>query len=90
MIVGVAIKIGEHIEIRLPAPNRHRDCFHFWYEMTGIEMPKLVRKTGRIDQGFYTDRGVYLSRTEAYKHVDECGQTLLRYAPRILTSEDLW
>lgn len=97
MIVGVAIKIGDHIEIRLPRPNRHCDCFRYFHETTGIMAPSLGLKTGGTNQGFYTDKGVYLDRVQAWKHVKRCKQELLpdhregvvlNRGP--LFSEDVW
>lgn len=97
MIVGVAIKIGNHIEVRLPAPNRHCHCFQYFYETTGIMAPSLGLKTGGENQGFYTDKGIYLNRFQAFKHAKRCGQALIpdRDFPDSvkkppLFSEDLW
>lgn len=96
MIVGVAIKIGDHIEIRMPRPNRHHDCFRHFYKVTGIMATSLGMKTGGTNQGFYTDKGVYLDREQAWKHVKRCGQELLPdrnegTLPRCpLFSEDVW
>lgn len=97
MIVGVAIKIGDHIEIRLPRPNRHCDCFRHFQKATGIRATSLGLKTGGTNQGFYTDKGVYLDRVQAWRHVKRCGQELLpdqaegavlQRGP--LFSEDVW
>ena len=92
MIEGVAIKIGDHIEVRLPMPNRHHDCFRYFYETTGIMVPNLGLKTNGKNQGFYTDKGVYLDRFQAWRHVKRCGQTMVKGAIKsgLLFSEDLW
>jgi hypothetical protein len=97
MIVGVAIKIGDHIEIRLPRPNRHCDCFKYFHETIGIMAPSLGLKTGGTNQGFYTDKGVYLDRMQAFRHVKRCKQELLpdHHEGKILNrgplfSEDVW
>ena len=96
MIAGVAIKIGDHIEIRLPKPNRHYHCFQYFSEVTGKGAPE-IGKTGGTNQGFYTDKGVYLNRIQAARHVIRCTQKLTpvrqgdkrgRNIP--LFSEDLW
>ena len=95
MIVGVAIKIGDHIEIRMPKPNRHCHCFEYFYETTGIMAP-TIGKTGGVNQGFYTDKGVYLDRLQAMRHIKRCGQELVEQDDlehkwsHPLFSEDVW
>jgi len=95
MIVGVAIKIGDYIEIRLPRPNRHCHCFEHFYKVTGVRAPKT--KTGGGNQGFYTHMGRYLNRFEAMKHAKRCGQKLVNRGDDVehkwshpLFSEDVW
>ena len=91
MIVGVAIKIGDHIEIRLPKPNRHCDCFWYFKEKTGVTAPSLGMRTGGENQGFYTHTGRYLNREQAYKYVKRIKQkTTEHIGKKYLFSEDLW
>jgi hypothetical protein len=96
MIVGVAIKIGDNIEIRLPKPNRHCDCFWYFEKVTG-KCASEIGRTGGKNQGFYTDKGVYLDRVQASRHVFRCKQELTplkegdcRNRNTGLFSEDLW
>jgi hypothetical protein len=97
MIVAAAIKYGEMV-LHLPAPMRHADILRSINRHFG----------GRTDisfenecQGFLTDDSKFLSRTEAYRHVHECGQGTPRrtailatgynaYNGQELFSEDLW
>lgn len=96
MIVGVAVKFGDHIEVRLPAPKRHCHCFLHFSEVTGLKSPPQGLKTGGENQGFYTDKGVYLNRFQAMRHAKRCGQKLIEHTDcrhrwsDPLFSEDLW
>lgn len=97
MIVGVAIKIGDSIEVRLPKPNRHCHCFWHFSKVTGLKAPSLGLSTGGANQGFYTSTGKYLDRFQAMKHAKRCGQKLLPHPDGVnhkwshpLFSEDLW
>jgi hypothetical protein len=90
MILGVAIKIGDHIEIRLPKPNRHCHCFSYFEELTGKPATATGLRTGGENQGFYTDKGVYLNREQALKHAKRCGQIINNDAKHYLFSEDVW
>ena len=97
MIVGVAIKIGDSIEVRLPRPNRHCHCFEHFFKVTGITAPKTGLKLGGENQGFYTSTGKYLDRFQAMKHAKRCGQKLIKTDDDIkhrwkhpLFSEDVW
>lgn len=90
MIAGVVVKIGDYMEIRLPKPNRHHDCFRHFEEITGITAPSTGLKTGGDNQGFYTDKGVYLNRKHALLHARRCGQLTNIYAKHFLFSEDIW
>lgn len=96
MIVGVAVKIGDYIEIRMPAPHRHCHCFWHFCEVTGMERIPEGLKTGGTNQGFYTDKGVFLDRFQAMRHVKRCRQKLIEHKDcrhrwsDPLFSEDLW
>lgn len=90
MIEGVAIKIGDNIEVRLPKPNRHCHCFWHFAEVTGKAAPKTGLRTGGENQGFYTDKGIYLNRKQAFTHAKRCGQIINPDAKRYLFSEDVW
>jgi hypothetical protein len=96
MIVGVAVKFGDYIEIRMPAPNRHCDCFSHFSEVTGLKAPPRDMKTGGDNQGFYTDKGIYLNRFQSMRHAKRCRQKLIqnkdckhRWSDPLF-SEDLW
>ena len=90
MIIGVVVKVGEHIEIRLPNPNRHHDCFAYFTDVTG----KFSQDTGLSaygeNQGFYTDKGIFLPRRKALAHARRCGQLINPEAREFLFSEDVW
>lgn len=82
----------------VPAPGRHHNVLHsLWHQLKENDRgPRHVRTddsyAGEV-QGFLTDTGQFLNRKEAFKHVVECGQTLLVHPSRIegtLYSEDLW
>lgn len=90
MIIGVAVKFGDHIEVRLPAPNRHCHCFWYFAEAVGLDaMPKGLQ-TGGKNQGFYTHTGRYLNREQALSYVRRIKQPLLEETKRYLFSENLW
>jgi len=89
VIVGVAVKIGDSIEIRLPKPNRHCHCFWHFMSVAGNKIPTGM-KTGGENQGFYTHTGKYLNREQALKYVRRIKQPTLRKTHRYLFSEDLW
>ena len=96
MIVGVAVR-NENILITLPRPNRHCDCFRYCMEELGFRAPTKGIGSGKYNQGFITDEGLYLDRWEASKHVSECGQELLpdnagqiKKPTSPLISEDVW
>ena len=90
MIVGVAIRIGDHIEVRLPKPNRHCHCFEYFYKLTGKRAPELDLRTGGENQGFYTHTGKYLNRKQALKYVKRIKQEVIGTPHAYLFSEDLW
>lgn len=90
MIIGVAVKIGDCIEVRLPKPNRHCHCFWHFEKVTGKTAPSTGLGTGGDNQGFYTDKGIYLNRRQALKHAKRCGQLVNQEARGYLFSEDIW
>lgn len=90
MIDGVVVKIGDHIEVRLPKPNRHCHCFAYFAKITGKFAPKTGLNTNGVNQGFYTDKGIYLDRRQAFNHAKRCGQIINKDAKYFLLSEDLW
>ncbi len=89
MIVGVAVKFGDHIEVRLPAPYRHCHCFWAFALTTGMENFDGL-KTGGDNQGFYTDKGIYLTRRQAFRHVMQIKQPFRSKPNKYLFSEDMW
>lgn len=91
MIVGVAVKFGDHIEIRLPKPNRHSDCFELFFKTIGKrEIPEGMRVNGD-QQGFYTHSGKFLNRKQAYKYAIRVKQPrVIIERPGALVSEHLW
>lgn len=91
MIVAAAIKFGEVI-CYVPKPGRHHNVLH------GLHNNHSKRTKGyEVEvQGFITDDGTFLNRTNAMLHVIDCKQTMQRrigpgyYAGDELYSEDLW
>lgn len=95
-IEGVAVRF-EHecavIEVRLPKPNRHSDCFTYAGEV--LKLP-IGSHTGSDNQGFYDNLGRYLDRKQAMTQVKMAGQELLKMScgdinkSERLFSEDVW
>lgn len=90
MIIGVAVKFGDFIEVRLPAPNRHCHCFWHFAEVSGLETPPVGMKSGGENQGFYTHTGKYLNRKQALAYVKRIKQPVIGKPKSHLFSEDLW
>lgn len=90
MIIGVAVKFGDHIEVRLPKPNRHHHCFQYFSEITGLKSPPDDLQTGGKNQGFYTHTGRYLDRKQALSYARRIKQPICAEAHRYLFSEDIW
>jgi hypothetical protein len=88
MITGVAIR-NRTVLIKLPAPNRHVDCFEHCNKL-GISYIKHEIGTKAKDQGFYTHTGKYLDREQAYRYAKRMGQELLDNPNGALCSENLW
>ena len=96
MIEGVAIKV-RGLMVCLPRPNRHHHCIQ-QAVLVLKQRPPVASKFE--EQGFYTDDGCYLTRTQAFKYAKEHGIPFIRGEPRSLTingkeeqyllSEDLW
>jgi hypothetical protein len=95
MIIAAAIKFGNMV-CHLPKPNRHHDILHQLHGRTesGFEGYDM-------EQGFLTDKGEFLDRSEAMQHCLKNGQVLgrrielLKHSPTNyngfeLFSEDLW
>ena len=94
MIIGVAVKFKGGLEVRLPKPNRHSDCFELAISDHEISPTDCVGSHG---QGFYSCDGTYLTRKDAMSHVRATGQELLPdwrdgdiNNSEYLTSEDVW
>ena len=96
MIVGVAVRfnhMGAIVEVRLPKPSRHCDCFRYASET--LKLP-LGSHSGSENQGFYDQLGRYMDRKEAMTHVKMTGQKLKPMScgavntSKALFSEDLW
>lgn len=88
MIVAAAI-IYDGVVWTLPRPARHGDIIEQHFRETGI--------TGSGSQGFVDDRGAFMDRMEAGRHVIACGQPLrvherdgYVFKGGRLFSEDLW
>lgn len=83
MITGVAIKFNQ-LTICLPKPNRHHDVIR--YMVNGFGFPAPI--TG--EQGFYTDSGLFLTRTAAKRYAQKHNQLTQPTDSKYLFSEDLW
>lgn len=97
MIIAAAIKIADLVCF-IPSPARHHNVLHsLMQSFNGRTDRGYMEET----QGFLTDSGEFLNRSEAYKHALECGQGTPRrdalifggkivYDGNKLYSEDLW
>ena len=80
-------------------PGRHHNCFQGLYQQFSDRGQADRERSdasyrGEV-QGFLTDTGQFLNRTDAMQHVIACGQPMLRktligYQGPELYSEDLW
>lgn len=68
----------------LPPPARHHTILHAIHDLR----PNLT--IGPDEQGFVTDRGRFVDRTEAKELALIAGQMILPRAHKHLFSEDLW
>lgn len=66
--------------------KRHHNCIKTIIEQTGVK-----RVPGSAPQGFWTDKGRFLTREEGAKLALANGQIkALKYHRTLLFSEDLW
>jgi hypothetical protein len=86
MIIGVAIK-HKDLMVCLPKPNRHPDCIRYARDVVGITATPIAAQK---DQGFYTDKGVYLNREDALIYAREHNQLIREVVSKLLFSENLW
>ena len=84
MLKGVAVKHGDMV-VGLPEPNRHHDVIRYIVDVMGITPP-----IGHDGQGFYTEEGKYLTRTEAYEYALKSGIRIKGRCTGVLYSENLW
>ena len=95
MIAGVAIR-NRSIIVHLPKPNRHCHCFAHFARMLGVLGSSVGLGSNAKDQGFVTDKGLYLDREQVMRHVKRCGQKLIPHKDckhkwsDPLFSEDVW
>lgn len=83
MIYAAAIKLGDVITF-MERPSRHHNIIHSLAEQ-GHKTPI----TGT--QGFITDKGVFVDRTEGLKIAKENNQIITKHGnPDQLYSEDMW
>jgi hypothetical protein len=85
MITNVAIRSIQDGKIySLPKPNRHYNVISMMVSM-GLSTPI------KGEQGFLTEDGVFLTRSQAAIEAIESGQIIkLKWTKRELFSEDLW
>jgi hypothetical protein len=73
---------------RVYTGRRHADIFH---ANAVLRNGVIVSSIAGGEQGFVTDKGLFLDRELAAKHALECGQIRrLKYSKTELFSEDLW
>ena len=87
MIVCAALLVDNKI---LVPCYRHSTGFEMLAELTG----KKYSEYKSIDDGFMNHKGEFLTREEAWKHAEECGQlstnVLHKTNHKVLFSEDLY
>lgn len=92
MIIAAAIKL-RHLVISMPRPARHHDILN--------NLAHHIRTYEDMEQGFITDTGVFLNRTDAFVHSRLYGPGTPRrdkarlagenvYNGYELFSEDMW
>lgn len=88
MIIASAIKfhIDKTNETVTMCGLRHGDIFKQLKQL-GFEPQKGYKC---IEQGFITDRGIFLNRKDALNHAIKCKQKLIIFAKDELFSENLW
>lgn len=91
MITRAAVKIdywnhNTKQEVVIPC-HRHCDAFKILHDfgfIKGVDFREIA-------QGFLDENGVFLTRTEAFKEVQRCGQISIEDTLcKELYSEDLW
>jgi len=86
-IISVALE-GYGLIYSLPAPQRHHHIIHALYKLTGKSIG------GDYQQGFITNIGRFVNRTEGYEIAKDAEQLLdlphVPHTPGTLYSEDLW
>lgn len=91
-IVGVALRIGNVILSALP-PARHHTLLMAHYTLAHTDRRPVVHPAPE-DQGFLTNEGRFVGRTEALQIAVAAGQMIERkpgqYDGPDLYSEDLW
>ena len=94
MIIGVAVIFKPDVQVRLPKPSCHSDCFEAAKKEHGLKESDYIGSHG---QGFYTDAGEFLDRKEAMVYVKKNSQELLPNVEtglinktEFLYSSDLW
>lgn len=87
MKIKAAAIILEGVIFTLPPPHRHIDIWEYMVSKHGVNPAQGT-------QGFITDSGEFVDRSEAYKIAKESHQILPseQYSgrPNQLYSEDLW
>lgn len=87
MIVCAALLVDGKIIVPC---YRHNTGFEMLKELTG----KKYSEYESIDDGFMNHKGEFLTREEAWKHAEECGQlssnVLYTTKYKVLFSEDLY
>lgn len=87
-IVAAAICINTRLIFHVEAPGRHHHVLHKMAELALVQAADW-------EEGFITDRGLFLSRIGAMHHVELCRQKRKPRGPTDykgpeLFSEDLW
>lgn len=82
-VKNAAMKLASGLIVFAPKPLRHSDIIHA-LAAAGMNTPIQGQ------QGFLTDEGYFVNRTEAARLALEAGQTKYLRAPPNLFSEDVW
>lgn len=98
MIVAAAIKIN-FLTLSMPKPARHHDILHAWYGLQVDVLQGFEPTSPYVEEieGFIDNDGNFLNRSDAFIHVNICGQGLPKrnpykeyYKGNELYSKDLW
>jgi hypothetical protein len=88
-IIGVALKLPDDTIFSLPQPARHHNLLNILREEN--ETLPIKINLNKVEQGFITDTGDFITREEAEIIAIETGQLRRGYIlGSVLTSEDLW